>query len=168
MLPMDMPYAPQQETPIVLAAADTTTAMNGVHPIGMLRTYIANRDNRVIDQANIKNLTLLEGTKHGELVPHTSGSGIRYYMYAPTPEYDGDDRAVFMAEFEGKRYKIVVNLKVQMYVDENTPLCPQPQLIKVTKPSSGASSYGPDYYNFASVSVTFADLNGAAQSAWGY
>lgn len=147
-----------QETP---SAGDTTTAMNGVNPAGWLRNYLESKDNRVVDLANIKNLTLLESTKHGELVPHTSSSGILYYMYTPIYKYMGDDRAVFTAEFEGKRYTIVVNLIVQKTVDENTPLCPRPTLIKVTKPSSGASGYGSSY-DLSSVSVTLADLSGGA------
>ena len=186
MLPMDMPYAPPQETPIVLVAADTsvagatpqpdyiftgcketpsagdtTTAMNGVNPAGWLALELSHSSKRdIINNStalgSIK-LTLLEGTSHGELVPHTSESGILYYMYAPIPKYEGDDRAVFMVEFEGKRYRIVVNLIVKKTVDENTPLCPQPQLIKVNgKPVSGSG------YSFGTLSVAFTDLNNAA------
>ena len=46
-----------------------------------------------------------------------------------------------MAEFEGKRYKIVVDLHVFIMVDENSPVCPQPKLIKVKKPALGSSVY---------------------------
>jgi hypothetical protein len=62
-----------------------------------------------------------------------------YYEYRSEPGYEGNDRVVFMAEFEGKRYKIVIDLIVGMVIDENSPQCPPPKLIKVTKPSSGSS-----------------------------
>ena len=59
-----------------------------------------------------------------------------------------------MAEFQGKLYKIVVDIKVLDVVVENIPVCPPPKLIKVTKPSSGDSGYRSGY-NLASVSVSY-------------
>ena len=60
----------------------------------------------------------------------------------------GKDKAVFLAEFQGKRYMVVVNLVVSKDLIENpltsdmTPVCPEPQLIKLkSKPSSGSSGY---------------------------
>jgi hypothetical protein len=125
----------------------TMSPFNGVDPAGWLATYIGNRDNRLIDMnatAAIKPV-LLESTTHGKLIPKTSSDGSYHmYMYDPTPYYIGNDRAVFLAQFEGKVYKIVINLVVSLQVNENpltdeqTPVCPEPTLIKVTKPSSGA------------------------------
>jgi hypothetical protein len=116
----------------------------------------------VMDYSVIKNITLLEGTKHGELLTRTASDGRTTFRYNPVPDYVGDDRAVFMAEFEGKRYKIVVNLKVSLGVDYKDPLCPENpyELIKV-KPSSGASGIDTGY-SLGTVSVTFADLAGGA------
>ncbi len=193
MFTMDVPYIPAQETPYVLAQAatpsatpqpdyilntcketestgDPRSAMRGVNPVGMLAAYMENHLQRLIDratEATIK-LTLIEGTIHGKLNPHTTGDGRLYFMYDPTPDYIGNDKAVFMAEFEGKRYKIVVNLVVSLQVNENpltseqTPVCPPPQLIKVNgKPVSGSSGYDSGY-TLGSLSVTFADLAGGA------
>jgi len=82
-------------------------------------------------------------------------------MYDPTPNYIGNDRAVFLAEFEGKRYEIVVDLHV--FEGPATPgdfgasTCPQPKLIKATKPSSGAN-----VFDLNAVNVSISDLAGAA------
>jgi hypothetical protein len=125
------------------STADPRSAMRGINPAGMLATYIGNRDNRLIDmnaRAAIK-LTMMESTSHGKLNPHKTDDGRVYYMYDPTPDYVGNDRAVFQAEFEGKVYKIVVDIKVLVIVDESGSQCPPPKLIKATKPSSGASGY---------------------------
>jgi hypothetical protein len=164
MFIMDVPAIPPQQTPIVLAQAaapDTTTqfdfilkdcqethstgdsrsAMRAVDPAYMLKNYLQNRDRQYVELNAIKT-TLLEGTKHGEITTEVDNTGLTFYGYDPEPEYVGNDRAVFMAEFEGKRYKIVIDLKVFLEVIENLPsACPEPRLIKVTKPSSGANGY---------------------------
>lgn len=181
MFIMDVPYIPAQDNPIVLVQAaatgastplqpdyilnacketehgDPMSAMRGINPVGMLVTYLINKDNRHIDlatEASIKT-TLLQGSKHGNLVAGTSNYGRTAYRYDPTPSYIGDDRAVFQAVFEGKVYKIVVDIKVLEVVDE-TPggsQCEPPKLIKVTKPSSGDAGFGAGY-DFNTISVT--------------
>ena len=122
------------------SAGDPRSAMRAVDPAGMFAIYLQNHDNRTVDAemlAAIKT-TLLEGTKHGNIFAAVDNTGRTSYHYDPIPEYVGNDRAVFMAEFEGKRYKIVLDLRVFTVVDENNPTCPSPQLIKVNgKPVSG-------------------------------
>ena len=72
----------------------------------------------------------------------------------PVPDYVGNDNAVFMAEFEGKRYKIVVNLVVSMVIDENNRhSVPDQNSSKSKNPPSGSSGY-----DLNSITVTFADL----------
>ena len=176
MFTMDVPSVPVQQTPIVLAQAATpatprfdyilkdcqeaeqvSTTFNAISPEGMLAVYLGNRSNRDIlsDTAALASIktTLLEGTAHGKI----TSEGV----YIPEPNYFGKDKVVFMAEFEGKRYKIILDIHVVAKVDEGdspTTTCPPPKLIKVNgKPVSGASDY-----NFNSVSVTFADLTGGA------
>lgn len=185
MFIMDVPYVPAQDTPVVLAQAavpsvtlrpdfiltwcqetestgNPMSAMRGIDPANGLAQYLEERGHRFIDTATIASIkpTLLEGTKHGKLNRHVAENGAVYYMYDPIPDYIGKDRAVFMAEFEGKRYKIVVNLIVQMHVDEKTPLCPEPQLIKLKskpKPTPGSSIYDPGF-----ATISFAALEGGA------
>ena len=187
MFTMDVPYAPAQQTPIVLAQAaapaagatpqpdfilkactetqemgEPMSAWRGVDPAYMLKNFLYAHSNgtQIADLAAIK-ITLLQGTTHGNLISHTANNGRLYFMYDPTPGYIGDDSAAFQAEFEGKLYKIVVDIKVLIVIDHNAPECPPPKLIKVTKPTSGDSGFGAGY-NLSSVTVTFADLVGAA------
>ena len=167
MFTVDIPYVPVQDTPIVLVQAATPAAgsatpfpdyllkmctevassnasqavMNRIDPAGWLAVELGNRAGVSIDQATratIK-ITLLESATHGALDPKTSDSGRVSYTYSSKPGYLGKDEAVFLAEFQGKRYKVVVNLVVSKDLIENpltsamTPVCPEPQLIKLQK-----------------------------------
>jgi len=90
-------------------------------------------------------LTQLQGVVHGQLIPRsvdrTSGGRVAY-EYRSEPGYLGKDQAIFLAEFEGKRYRIVVNIIVSKGIDDYNPQCPPfEQLIKTTKPSSGFNGY---------------------------
>lgn len=183
MFIMDIPYVPAEETPIVLvrAAAPGSTpqhdyllklcqetestgnpksAMRAVDPAYMLKNFLySSSSGKIIaDLASIKT-TLLEGTKHGKIFAEVDNEGLVSYHYDPEPNYVGNDRAVFIAEFEGKRYKIVLKLHVFIVVDEHDTTCPDPQLIKVTqpKPIPGSSSY-----ESGATTLTFADLPGGA------
>ena len=176
MFTMDVPYIPAQDAPIVLAQAaapatpqpdfiltgcsetqstgDPRSAFRGVDPAGGLVMYLQNRDHRAIDlatRATIKPI-LLEGTTHGKITAGVDNLGHIGYRYDPIPNYVGSDKAVFMAEFEGKVYKIVINLVVTLTVGESPlmegedPVCPEPTLIKVNgKPVSGSLDFGPGY-----------------------
>lgn len=178
MFLMDVPSVPVQQTPIVLAQAatpaapqpdfilkacketastgDTNYLMNGIDPAGMLAVYLGNRSNRDILSnstalATIK-ITLQEETKHGKLDGEFV-SGRLAFMYEPTEGYVGNDKAIFMAEFEGKRYRIIVELHVfgVAPMESQPTTCPPPQLNKVQhKPSSGSSGY-----NMSSISVSY-------------
>ncbi len=180
---MDVPSVPAQQTPIVLVQADTSvagatpqpdyilkycketestgdsrSAMRAVDPASMLIIYFQQyKGAGFIDDTEIKNISLLENTKHGEIISGTTNTGRIAFGYDPEPEYVGKDRAVFMAEYQGVRYKIVVDLRVFLLFDEKTPVCPPPQLIKVNKPSSSNSGY-----DLNSISTSFGALDGAA------
>ena len=168
MFIMDVPVVPAQQTPIVLAQAaapaatpqpdylltgcaetestgDPKSAFHAVDPAGLLHNYLAPTYN--IDMATVKT-TLLQDTTHGKITSVIDNTGRSWYRYDAEPNYVGNDRAVFLAEFEGKVYKIVINLVVSLTVGESPlmegeqPVCPPPQLIKVNgKPVSGSSGY---------------------------
>jgi len=112
-------------------------------------------------EATVK-LTQLQGVAHGQLIPRsadgTSGGRV-VYEYRSEPGYLGKDKAIFMAEYQGKRYRIVLDVIVSVGIDDYDPQCPPPpgKLIKITKPSSGFNGY-----DLNSVTVTFADLPGSA------
>lgn len=107
MFTLDVPYVPAQDTPIVLAQAsaasaapqpdyllnycketestgDPRSAMRAVDPVYMLANYLNSHSSKqvVFDLTSIKT-TLLEGTKHGEIVAGTSNYGRTAYRYAP-------------------------------------------------------------------------------------
>jgi hypothetical protein len=181
MFIMDVPSIPAQETPIVLAQAaapagstpqpdyilqtcgetestgDPRSAMHAVDPAGMIRNYMQGIYNRPVELSSITNITLLQNTSHGKITSVIDNTGRSWYRYDPTPNYVGNDKAVFQAEYEGKVYKIVLELRVFLMVNEYEPTCPQPKLIKVKKPSTGSSGY-----DLNSITVTFADLDGGA------
>lgn len=121
------------------STGEPTSAMRGVDPAYMLKNHLQNQVRQYIDIAAIRNVTLLEGTEHGKIVGGTDNLGLTSYRYDPPPGYVGTDKAVFMVEHEGKRYKIVVELNVSLMVDEKVPsTCPPPRLIKVgDKPKKG-------------------------------
>lgn len=133
----------------------SNSSPRSVDPAGRLAVYLGNKSNRDLLNnptalASIKT-TLMEGTMHGKLISPS-------YMYNPDPDYLGTDKAVFMAEFEGKKYKIVVEIKVLIVIDQNSSQCDKPKLIKVNgKPVSGSSDY-----NLGNITVTFADLPSGA------
>jgi len=139
--------------------ADPESAIHGIDPSYALANALNTQAGKkvVFDRTSIKNIMLVESAKYGKLEQRTAPNGIIYFMYYSEPGFVGDDHASFMAEFDGKRYKIVVNIKVLKYVDDNNPQCFKPQLIKVTKSSSGTNGY-----DLNSISVTFADLQSAA------
>ncbi|MEO7622036.1 MAG: matrixin family metalloprotease, partial [Gallionella sp.] len=194
MFTMDVPYVPVQDTPILLVQAatpgagatpqpdyllkdcqettsvgDPTSAFRAVDPAYMLKNYLEWHDKSgtlVIDLSSIKT-TLLQGTTHGKITSVIDNIGRSWYGYDPIPNYVGNDQAVFMAEFEGKRYKIALELhvfagSVPGDFGDSHSTCPPPKLIKVNgKPVSGSSAYDSGY-SLNSLSVTFADLAGGA------
>jgi len=74
--------------------------------------------------------TLEEAPKHREISSGTTNYGNLVYSYDPEHGYLGKDSVVFSAEFEGKRYKVVMELRVLRGVGNGTD-CPEPHLIKV-------------------------------------
>ena len=166
MFTMDVPYNPPQEAPVVLAQAGNTSAtvtpdfilhacketehrpndpdsaLFALDPAGMLSVYalIVGRRFPVED---IK-VTMLSNATHGKVTDVVDNLGRSWYRYDPTPGYLGNDRATFMAGYGGKRYKIIVDIKVLFGIDENSPVCPDATLIKVRKPATGSSDSGPD------------------------
>jgi hypothetical protein len=171
MFTIDMPNLPPQYTPIVLtqaAVAETSladatlqpdflfnvcaelpsaggaiTAMNTIDPAGMLVAKIGNDEGRYIDPAKaVVKASLLEGTLNGKLNLKKTRYGREYYIYESKAGYEGKDKAVFIVEFEGKRYKEVVNVFVSKVIDERSPKCTESDTIWIyTKPATGSSGY---------------------------
>lgn len=177
MFTIDIPYAPPLDEPIVLAQAGSATvistpdfifkacietehtpndprsALRGVDPAGMLEIYYL-RLGKTINIAEIKT-AVLEGPKHGKLTAEIDSTGLVSYRYDPTPGYLGDDSATFMTNYRGRYYKSIVTIKVLRGIDENSPVCPKPQLIKVNKLVSGSFDA-----SFEGGNVTYSDVSG--------
>lgn len=134
------------------STGDPRSAMRAVDPAGMLQVYIEGRDGRIVELADIKHVTLLQGATVGKITSVVDNTGRSWYRYDAPANYEGDDKAVFMAEYQGKRYKIVVELHVFEVIDESASSCPPSKLIKVTNPSSGDSGFGAGY-DISSVST---------------
>jgi hypothetical protein len=116
-----------------------SSALRAVDPAGMLKIYLSGEypsgESVIVDLADIK-ISLLQGTSHGRLTAGVDNLGRSWYRHDPTPGFLGNDRAIFMAEYGGKRYKIILDIKVLEVLDEKSPVCPEPTLIKVNKPRS--------------------------------
>ncbi len=75
---------------------------------------------------------LAQAPEHGEIGSSKPG----YFGYTPKPGFVGQDKAVFMVEAEGKKYKVTIALAVRNdYVNESNPTCDsdlhfKPKLIK--------------------------------------
>jgi len=121
-------------------------------PALSLTNYFEQASNykREFDYRNIKT-SILQEPKHGELIENINSKGSINYTYYPEPGYLGKDSAVFVAEFNGKRYKITTELRVvRPHAGESN--CPPNRLIKV-----GQFTPTPNDYK-----VTFSDLTGSA------
>lgn len=107
---------------------------DSVDPTGMLAVELGNRSNRdLLDDSAVlasMKISLLEEVVHGNLIPKNSDTRGGYYMYK-AEDYLGKDKAVFMAKFEGKHYKVEINFIITEAIDENSPQCPSAQLIKI-------------------------------------
>jgi len=112
---------------------DPRSAMRAVDPAYLLKNYFEGGYD--VDLAAVKT-TLLKNATHGKITPVVDNTGRTWYRYDAEPNYVGNDQAVFMAEFHGKLYKIVVDLHVFMGVTpgDQAPYvstCPPAKLIKV-------------------------------------
>lgn len=183
MFIMDVPYVPAEQPTVVLAGGistatkqpsyilkecqgvpstgDPRSAQRSVDPAGALRNYIENRGNAVLDIADFKNPTLVEGPKHGKMTRGVDTKGFVSFGFDPTPEFIGKDRAVFTVEYKGQLYKIVIDFVVDFTIGQeheyDVPYCPKPKFIEIKKPAS--SSSGDDLNG---IPISFADLGGGA------
>jgi len=158
---VDIPPAPVQHTPIILAQAfppkrealpdfvlktcdevlvsdSANKETNSISPSDWLisETYEKENKNLPMERYYVLSdsitLTQIQETGHGELIRYVS-DGVVSYEYRPKPGYIGKDQAIFMTEYSGKRYKIVSDIIVSKTIDEKSPQCPEPKLIKVRK-----------------------------------
>lgn len=118
---------------------EAQSAMRGVDPAGMLWYALSTTGNakeRRLAQSGVlkeSKVSLLTNAKHGNLFPEVDTEGLTSFHYDPNPGFVGDDQATFLAEYAGKRYKIILKLKVFAGpVDDRFAICPSPTLIRLS------------------------------------
>lgn len=169
MFVIDMPYVPVQEPAAIemqLAASEVSHSVpsqdylvsdcievtmtdspvphpNDVDPTGMIKIALQRHlGYPYIDTAAqlTMKVDVLEYPNQGTLVvTYQAENGFKIFKYQSEPEFEGKDKASFLVEFEGIRYKIVLDIIVQFAIDEKAPLCDYehlPTLIEVNKPNS--------------------------------
>ncbi len=136
MFVMDMPDVPPQYAPVIIAQAVQTqqqapegskkvdrtigvchlienpsnppgTAVNVINPLRATNAYVDRVEHREIGLDG--KVTVLQGPKHGTL-EYLGGEG--YFVYRPTPDNFGSDRATFLVEIDGRKIKVVYHFKV--------------------------------------------------------
>ena len=141
--------------------SDPQSAMRGVDPAGMLWYALGsfgNAKERRLSQDEVIRATkvsLVSNAKHGNLFPEVDNEGLTSFHYDPNPGFVGDDQATFLAEYAGKNYKIVLNLKVfsGVKVFPGSPDCPFPTLIKLKSKGVSIDATDPN-----GITVAVADL----------
>jgi hypothetical protein len=207
MFPMEMPYAPEDQTTAVIVAdagmakpfdfilkackaiptnpdSNPITYKDGlgvthwnaeyfISPAVIFRTYLQDRDRRAItDMSVFKNVVLLEAPKYGHIVmmneEEVNRADYSIFHFTPTPNYVGKDKAVFAVEYQGKRYRVDVELiLVSSVMDEDCAA----RLIKIKKSATvtpvSEASY-PDLANWYQNLSLQALLAGAKDALTGF
>jgi hypothetical protein len=101
-------------------------------------------------------LTQITDYAHGEVTLVDSSTPYDKFRYTPEPGFLGKDSAMFIGEFEGKLYKIQMNILVaKTFSDEahtQSP-CPPDEMIKIEESKSEIPAF-----DWSSVSIKGSDL----------
>ena len=115
-------------------------ALRGVDPAGTVMDYLQRLQKKFLDITEFKP-TLLQGPQHGSLEYEVSNAGRMFYVYDPKPGFLGKDKAVFMVEYRGLRFKVSIDIHVLEIVSSHVDTCPsRPTVIKLRKSSQGDGS----------------------------
>lgn len=138
--------------------------MRGVDPAGMLWIALGSYGNAIerklgSDMVKDVKVSLLVPTTYGNIFPSIDNEGRTSFHYDPNPGFVGDDQATFLAEYAGKRYKIVLKLKVfsSEIVFPSNPDCPYPTLIWLNPKRTSTAPFDPN-----GIAVAVADLPNSA------
>ena len=114
--------------------------MRGLSPASGLRNYYGSIGYPLLEDIKVK---LLQETQHGKLtIWGYHDKGPAFFRYDPDPGYLGDDQAVFLVEYGGKVFKTIYTIKVLEVVDDRSPTCPDPVMIKAPK---ACKTWGPPW-----------------------
>ena len=155
--PWSVPCFPCTETE---HTTNLNSAVRSVDPAGAVRNYVQELRNRAIDITEFKP-TLLLGPRHGTLNYEVAKSGYMFYTYDPETGFLGKDRAVFMVEYQGKHFRVIVDIQVLEIIDIHESRCPaRDKVIKLRKPSRGDA--GESIPDLPAVTLRLADLSGTS------
>ncbi len=162
MFVMDVPDVPPQYAPVVIAQttqarrtqAETDgtigvcqlvsnpirklesgaySAVNSVGPLGATGVYLYRQEGKKIGEMGT--VTILNEPAHGILEPIEGARGTGFY-FIPEPDYIGSDRATFLVEAGGKKYRVEYFIQVQTGIGvgdyENPQLCPNGEYWKIS------------------------------------
>lgn len=151
----------------VLTSGAATRETNTISPSDWLISETSRQQNKEIlaheysALSNSISLTQIQETRHGELIRRFVPNGSISYEYRPEPGYIGKDQAIFLAELNGKHYKIMTDIIVSKTLDEDTTLCPEPRLIKIRKFTPSPYTYNSGH-GLTYAATTSDALNGRA------
>lgn len=138
--------------------AAATAGSTGIDPAWLISGYLDENTKRILsfdDYAWAKfKIKTLAGPKHGNLLKTQNDYGAVGIIYKPRPGYTGMDQAAFLVEFEGERYKVVVDLNVGVGLSSQGYFCRPNELIKTNgKITSLLSSGLNDNYTLKYVDI---------------
>jgi len=99
---------------------------------GALDYFMVKRGQQEFDTKSWK-IMLLDGPKHGKLVPDIQDGG---YMYYPEAGYLGIDQMTFVVEAQGKKFKEIYSVHVGNMAPEYGP-CPDYGVKELSNPAKG-------------------------------
>ena len=155
--PLEQPDFILQECQVVSSGEHEklSSAERIVSPALALWNYIQLHEQRpgVFDQATVDKISqlkvsLLKAPEHGRIYLSAVGSNV--FHYDPVTNSQGKESAAFMVEFEGKRYKVIIELVV-LYTNGSDGNCLNPpKLIRVNGKSTSNAVDIEDYTTPAS------------------
>lgn len=117
------------------SGSEPGSAERSVDPAGLL-SIMAGTPKHPIAPDKVK-VQLIRGPAHGALKSETSNTGYRFYAYHPSPGYIGKDQLVFVAEADGKIYKVIVTVAVVRSADDHPDqtICPSSDIRRAFLPA---------------------------------
>jgi hypothetical protein len=130
-----------------------------------------------LKKGDVVTVTILEQPRHGKLYAAPGAKDI--WGYISEPGYVGHDRVVFSVEANGKKLKVVLNMRVEFVLDDDSERCKREKFELINKldsfdPQGVAPSFGGlDTWQeqsslntiisaISNASLSFADLPGGA------
>ena len=105
---------------------------NGVSANNLVSPFSRELDKRLgLEEGDAVTIAILEQPKHGKLY---AAPGVKdVWGYISEPGYNGHDRVVFSVEAKGKKLKVVLNLRVEFVLDNDSERCKREKFEPINK-----------------------------------